>query len=959
MAAALSPDGGTLVIDAQGSLWTLPASGGAATRISDDLYDARQPSWAPDGRLIAFQSFKAGDWDIWVIAPDGSGARQLTSGPFDDREPHWAPDGRRVAFSSDRSGNYDIWQVDVESRAVTQITTHAADDFFPAWSPDGREVAYASARGPASGVYATTLDGGDRQIASSPEGTLGAPSWSPDGKQVLFSVIARGQSRLILGGQDLGSGEDVFPFRAQWTSPTEFLYTADGKIKTRAIGASLPQTVAFGIALALDRAPYQRKRRDFDDTGERQARGIIRPVVSPDGKQVAFAALGDIWLESMGGEATRVTDDRYLDTDPAWSPDGRSLVFSSDRGGGMDLWVHELQGQNLRRLTDLPTSELSASWSPDGRRIAFVAIGGLFAGEIYTVDVQSRALKKVHDTIFGPSEPTWSPDSKRIMLATLKRYSGRFREGINQFVTFPSDGGAEQAFTVTPHRGSDVRVGGGPIWSPDGRAVAFIMDGALHVLDVTPAGQANGAPRKLTNEIAHSPSWTGDSKAIVYLSNEYLKRVPADGGQATDLGLNLTYRPRMPKGQMVVHAGSLIDGRDGPIRTNVDIVIEGHRIKAIEPHAADRHTGTVVDASNLTVIPGLIEMHGHLVKEYGEAMGRTWLAYGVTTVRNPSAMTPYMSLEDRESVEAGVRPGPRIYASGFQMDGTRIYYPLGLSISSGAQLEWELERTKRLDLDFIKTYVRLPDHFQKRVIEYAHGIGLPVTSHEIYPAVAFGADGTEHTSGTSRRGYSPKISQNQFAYQDVVQLIARSGMQFTPTASLGRGFQRLAEQDPTMLADPRYRRLFPAWIVSPSRDPRGGGFLGGIDEPRGARMAAAIFKAGGKVLAGTDSPITPYGLSLHAELKTLVEGGFTARQALQAATVHAAEALNASADLGTVEPGKLADFVLVEGDPLSDITNARKVKKVVKNGELFELDALVNARPADRQTTPAGRATQP
>jgi Tol biopolymer transport system component len=949
MAAALSPDGRTIVIDAQGSLWTLPATGGRATRITDEFYDARQPAWSPDGKRIAFQGFRSGDWDIWVVAADGRDARALTSGPFDDREPHWSPDGQSVAFSSDRSGNYDIWQVHPETRAVRQITKTPSDDFFPAWSPGGREIAYASNRSDSPGIYAATENGVERQLARA-EGNLGAPSWSPDGQQILYSVSARGESRLMLGDQALGSGEDVFPFRAQWTSATEFLYTADGRIKRREVGGA-PRVVDFSVTFTLDRPAYPRRPRDFDAAGARPVRGIVHPVSSPDGKEIAFAALGDIWIQTVGGEAKRITDDRFLDTDPHWSPDGRSLAFSSDRAGGMDLWVHEFRTGAARRLTDLPSSDLQGAWSPDGGRIAFVAIDSNFAGEIYTVDVRTRAVRKVHDRVFGPSDPAWSPDGRRIMIATLKPYSGRFREGINQFVTFPSDGGPDTAFTVTPHRGSDVRAGGGPVWSPDGRRIAFVMEGALTVMDVTAAGEPNGPPRRITDEIAHSPSWTGDSQQVVYLSSDRLRRVPADGGTATDLGLNLTYSPRMPVGQFVVHAGRLVDGRNVPARTDVDIVVEGHRIKAIEPHSPAHHAGTVVDASTLTVMPGLIEMHGHLVKEYGERMGRAWLSYGITTVRNPAAMTPYMSLEDREAVEAGTRPGPRIYASGYQMDGSRIYYPMGLSVSSEAQLEWELDRTKRLDLDFIKTYVRLPDHFQRRVIEYAHSAGLPVTSHEIYPAVGMGADATEHTSGTSRRGYSPKISQTQVAYADVVQLIARSGMAFTPTATLGAGFQNIARRDPNLLADPRYRGLFPAWIVSPSRPGggRGGGFGGGV-EPRGARMAHAILRAGGIVLAGTDSPLAPYGVSLQAELQMLVEGGFTPLQALQTATLTAAAALNASRDLGSVEAGKLADFVMVEGDPLADITNARKVRKVVKNGELFDVETLVGPAPSQTET---------
>jgi Tol biopolymer transport system component/imidazolonepropionase-like amidohydrolase len=940
LAIALSPDGETVAMDLLGSLWVVPTGGGTARRITDEMGDIRQPAWFPDGKTIAFHSYRNGSFDIWSVGSDGTSLRQRTSGPFDDREPHVSPDGRRLVFSSDRSGNYDIWVLTLEGGELQQLTRSSDNEFMPAWSPDGAEVAFVSDRSDSPGVWAMTLDGRERLLAES-GGSVNAPSWSPDGRQVLFNVIANGESRLMLRGLPLTSGEDVFPFRAQWISPQEFLYTADGKIQRRSIGGGNRQALEFMASVSFTQQAYQQRRRDFDSTQARRALGIMKPVLSPDATQVAFAALGDLWVMALEGLPRRVTNDRFVEMDPAWSPDGSHLVFSSDRNGTIDLWLRNMNTGQERALTHLPAAEIAAAWAPDGTRIAFLTD----AGAIHTVEVESGETRKVHDALSRPGHLTWSSDSRVIALSALQPSSTRFREGTNQILAISLEDGSDRYFVPVPHRSVGTRSTDGPVWSPDGGKMALVMNGTLWVLPVKPTGEPMGPPVELTREAADSPSWSRDSREILFQSNDRLKIVSVEDGQVRDVPLNLTWKPRIPEGRVVIHAGRLFDGKEATLRRDVDIIVEGNRIQSIEDHRPELHVERVIDASGQTVIPGLIETHGHPRKWYGETLGRIWLSYGITTVRSLGGM-PYEALEEREAFASGVRLGPRIFLTGNKFTGSRIHFSGERALETEAQLEMELERARILDYDLIKTYVRLPDLLQKRVVEYAHQHGIAVTSHQLYPAVSYGTDGVEHIGGRSRQGYPTKETALNHSYRDVIDLIAASGMRMTPTVGIRGGFLLKAHRDPTLLEDPRIRRLFPSWIVESTRS-RVERIREADLEVLETRMKAlgetvlAISRSGGRILAGTDSPIIPYGLSLHTELEHFVDSGLSPFQALQAATLVSAEALGAGQDLGSIEAGKLADMVIIDGDPLADIRNTRQVRWVVKNGEVFDLTTLL------------------
>ncbi len=392
LAADVSVVDGRLAMDLLGGIWIVPADGGQAEIIGDNLLPARRPRWSPDGGRILYQTQSAGRSQLWVVNVDGTKSSRLSNGEFFDQHPDWHPDGERIIFSSARgSGGFDIWESDIHTGLTWRISSHTGDETEPVWSADGRSLVYVRRIGDRWSLILRRHGQPELEIFVSTE-PVSAPSWRPDGSLLTFLRQTGNDLRIemvVLSDPPLirpfVSGEDFFISPVSWFDRKHFYYTSDGVIKTRAFddwqSVQVPFTAAVRQAgsrsklardkkkLALTHPPGTklviRALRLFDGTGSRYRYDLD---VLIDGPHIAALAerrdwadatvldLGDVTvlpgfidsyssvstanLPSHGAEllsygvTTLITDDYRPDFDPSlWDGEespGPRLLWSGD-----------------------------------------------------------------------------------------------------------------------------------------------------------------------------------------------------------------------------------------------------------------------------------------------------------------------------------------------------------------------------------------------------------------------------------------------------------------------------------------------------------------------------------------------------------------------------------------------------------------------------------------------------
>jgi Tol biopolymer transport system component len=983
VSAAVSPAGDRLIVEIQGVLWGLDAGGGPATQLTPwDLEPAR-PDWSRTGVAVTFEAYKGGNFHVWTMSPDGSQLRQWTDGPWDDREPAWSPDGTRIAFSSERAvgesierGSYDIWVLHVGTGELTRLTSDNSEDYEPSWSPDGRRILFVRNR---TTVMSIDAAGGPATLVATVDtGLIERPALSPAG--VLAYVHLRGlepgsltpvgsRSLLVVGGRDVTSDEDVFAVPLRWLGPDELLYCADGAVRVRNLARGAVRDIPFEAQLRVQRDRYRKKNFRFTAEASEPVRGVAFPRLSPDGRQVAFIALNAVWLMPLGGRLRKLVDSapQFLIQSLNWSRDGRYLLYSVDRDGYPAVYQREVSSGTERRLTELPGAQVHPALSPDGRTLAV----NNEAQALLTVDVATGAVTHLADPLVGPEllgPPSWSPDGQFLAFNDRQQINGRFREGYNVIRVIEVATGVSRIYPPAPHRSISDRGDCGPAWSPDGQWMAFIMESALWVIPVAPNGTPTGPARRLTDEPADSPSWSDDSQTLLYLSNGRLRLIERTGLNRRTVETGLTWRRSVrPRARRTrIHAGRLWDGTGEYVHEDVDLIIEGARIRAVTAHHGPGQPGEqYVEAGDKTVIPGLWECHNHPFEQpaFGGRYMSLYLAYGITSNVSMGGLA-YPSTKERESLAAGARLGPRFFSTGELIEGSRVSHPPVRAHATHDGVLRTLIRAHALEWDYVKTYVRAPGTVMAEAARFGHFVlGVPSGSHLISPGYEAGQDMTAHLQATERLPYGHAVSATSLPYQDVYEIYTDGGfiLMITPFRA-----QVLFGTDPTLAADPRVQQLMPPWaravVVARSQHPPTAAELDALRKE--ARIYATVLHRGGTVITGTDSPLVPPAVSMHVALRALRLYGMTAAEALRTATALPAHVWGVDNDLGTLQPGRIADLAFVAGNPFADFNDLVNITHVMKGGALTSTAQIIasypsapaDGRPADEQWLATGVA---
>ena len=989
MSLDVSPDGREIVFDLLGDIYVMPIGGGEARVISSGHAWDMQPRYSPSGTEIAFTSDRGGGDNIWVMGRDGSAPRAISEEKFRLlNQPEWTPDGAFVVarkhFTSTRSlGAGEMWLYHrggvSEGVQMTKARTKQKDSGEPAFSPDGRYLYFSDdatpgeifeySKDPNGQIYVIQRldrDKGDVETFISGPGGAVRPTPSPDGKSLAFIRRDRYKSTLYL--LDIASGREtpltdtldrdmqetwavhgVYPAMSWTPDNRSIVYWAGGGIhridvRTRAI-ADIPFHVT-GTRFVEDavrfRNPVAPDRFDVKMTRFAQA--------SPDGRRVVYEALGQLWIrDAAGGAPRRLTSapaDEF-ELYPSWSRDGRQIVYASwnDAKAGQVKTVGAGGGRG-RAVTSEPGHYVEPTFSPDGRSIAFRKTGGGYLTTplwgrdpgLYVIPARGGTPKRV---VKDGTLPQFGATNDRLFFMANEKEDKRSLRSVEV-------SGANEVTHLISQNAAEFRV------APDEQYVAwteryhayvtpFVRSGRS--IDISPGGKALPQAR-LSTDAGDWVHWSGNSRGLYWTQGPDLFRRELDQAAAfvgakepapaARIPLGFTADAARPSGILALTGARIVTMNGDEVIENGTVLVNGNRIAAVGPTAAISYpAGTrTLDVTGKTIIPGLVDAHWHGSVGNEEIVPQqNWilfagLAHGVTTAHDPSNDTSEIFAAS-ELQKAGRIVGPRIFSTGTILYGATT--PFTVQIDSLDDARSHLRRLKASGAWSAKSYNQPRREQRQQLIQAARELRMNVVPEG---GSLFQHNMTMIADGHTTIEHSLPVAN---AYDDVFQLWRGSGTAYTPTlvVAYGGAFgENWWYQSTDVWADPILSRWVPRRILdarSRRRDmyPAEENNLASV-----ANLAKRINDLGVPVNIGAHGQRE--GLAAHWDMWSFVLGGMTPHKALAAGTINPARTLGLDADVGSIEPGKLADLVVLDANPLENIRNSASVRYTMLNGVVYD-----------------------